>query len=376
MANNTERPNKKETTTPKITTQMPEDKSLTAINNPASKNNLFFSGLTFIMALAAIGLTMSNLYFNQKLNKKLTHENTNLLAQIQQLKISQNSSHEQIDSKAQSIQQSQNELETKLNAVNKQLKTAMNHRFYQNQDWLLLKARYYLELSQINAQWSDNFNAAVALSEQADVLLNQVSAPKILAIRQAIAKDIVLLKSTSTVDVAGLLSKLDAAQIGISNLTIQSTIDDTNSTQTNVENTHTSNPIAWRSRFQDSLNLLEKLVVVRRNDENVKPLISPLFKSILRESIRLNLQEAQWAILNNNPVVYQLALKQAILNLKRTFDESTPKAHALLEELKQLQHIKLTQEKPDIGSALPLLNQMIENKELMNQTTNDSTGDN
>ena len=61
--------------------------------------------------------------------------------------------------------------------------------------------------------------------------------------------------------------------------------------------------------------------------------MSPLYESILKESIRLNLQEAQWAILNNNPAVYQLALKQAITNLKRTFNETSQDIHIFTQTI-------------------------------------------
>ena len=93
------------------------------------------------------------------------------------------------------------------------------------------------------------------------------------------------------------------------------------------------------------MNLLEKMVIIRRDDENISPLISPLYESILKENIRLNLQEAQWAILNNNPAVYQLTLKQAIINLKKSFNKTSQDISSLLKQLQDLQQIKITQDK-------------------------------
>ncbi|TID98295.1 hypothetical protein DIZ66_17770, partial [Legionella pneumophila] len=259
--------------------------------------------------------------------------------------------------------------------LNKELQTAMKQKLYQNNDWLLLKARYYLELAQINVHWSDNFNTSVALLQQADALLKGMNIPKIFTIRQTIAKEIAQLKSISVVDITGILSQLDAAQAAINNLSIQSVVDQ-QEVLNHITKSEESGKTGWRNRLQDSVNFLEKLVVIRRHNENIPPLISPLYESAIKENIRLNLQEAQWAILNNNPAVYQFALNQAIANLKRVFNESSQNTDALIKQLSTLQNVKLTQEKPVVGQAIPLINQMIDNKELLVDQANSKKGEN
>ncbi|PYD07244.1 hypothetical protein DND62_30985, partial [Pseudomonas syringae pv. pisi] len=153
------------------------------------------------------------------------------------------------------------------------LQTAMKQKLYQNNDWLLLKARYYLELAQINVHWSDNFNTSVALLQQADALLKGMNIPKIFTIRQTIAKEIVQLKSISVVDITGILSQLDAAQAAINNLSIQSVVDQ-QEVLNHITKSEESGKTGWRNRLQDSVNFLEKLVVIRRHNENIQPLIS------------------------------------------------------------------------------------------------------
>lgn len=344
-------------------------------NGPCSKNNLIIPGIACVGAIAAIVIALYSINLNNSFQNNLIAANKTLMAEVEELKQKHNSVQEDIDTKAQSLQQMQSTLESKVDGMHKELQTAMQQRLYQNQDWLLLKARYYLELAQINEHWSDNFNAAIALLQEADKLLQQLNTPQIFAVRQAIAKEIAQLKSEPQLDIAGLLSQLDAAQVSVSDLTIQSTITESGAAE-EAETPKTATPSAWRARFQDSLNLLEKLVVVRRNDEDIKPLMSPLFESILRESIRLNLQEAQWAVLNKNDTVYQMALKQAVLNLKRTFNEQGYDTGELIKKLTELQEIKLAEEKPITGLALPLLNQMIDNKELLgNQKDTGGTGE-
>ncbi|HAU0115498.1 TPA: hypothetical protein JBE95_07970 [Legionella pneumophila] len=331
--------------------------------------------LTSLLALLAIIISIYSIQLDKQFQNHQLVENKKLTDELGRIKAEQNTVQKLLDNNANHLQQIQSDLTSKMDSLNKELQTAMKKKLYQNNDWLLLKARYYLELAQINVHWSDNFNTSVALLQQADALLKGMNIPKIFTIRQTIAKEIVQLKSISVVDITGILSQLDAAQAAINNLSIQSVVDQ-QEVLNHITKSEESGKTGWRNRLQDSVNFLEKLVVIRRHNENIQPLISPLYESAIKENIRLNLQEAQWAILNNNPAVYQFALNQAIANLKRVFNESSQNTDALIKQLSTLQNVKLTQEKPVVGQAIPLINQMIDNKELLVDQANSKKGEN
>ncbi|CZG91231.1 uroporphyrinogen-III C-methyltransferase [Legionella pneumophila serogroup 1] len=331
--------------------------------------------LTSLLAFLAIIVSIYSIQLEKQFQNHQLVENKNLTDELGRIKAEQNTVQKLLDNNANHLQQIQSDLTSKMDSLNKELQTAMKQKLYQNNDWLLLKARYYLELAQINVHWSDNFNTSVALLQQADALLKGMNIPKIFTIRQIIAKEIAQLKSISVVDITGILSQLDAAQAAINNLSIQSVVDQ-QEVLNHITKSEESGKTGWRNRLQDSVNFLEKLVVIRRHNENIQPLISPLYESAIKENIRLNLQEAQWAILNNNPAVYQFALNQAIANLKRVFNESSQNTDALIKQLSTLQNVKLTQEKPVVGQAIPLINQMIDNKELLVDQANSKKGEN
>ncbi|HAU1515991.1 TPA: uroporphyrinogen-III C-methyltransferase [Legionella pneumophila] len=331
--------------------------------------------VTSLLAFLAIIVSIYSIQLEKQFQNHQLVENKNLTDELGRIKAEQNTVQKLLDNNANHLQQIQSDLTSKMDSLNKELQTAMKQKLYQNNDWLLLKARYYLELAQINVHWSDNFNTSVALLQQADALLKGMNIPKIFTIRQIIAKEIAQLKSISVVDITGILSQLDAAQAAINNLSIQSVVDQ-QEVLNHITKSEESGKTGWRNRLQDSVNFLEKLVVIRRHNENIQPLISPLYESAIKENIRLNLQEAQWAILNNNPAVYQFALNQAIANLKRVFNESSQNTDALIKQLSTLQNVKLTQEKPVVGQAIPLINQMIDNKELLVDQANSKKGEN
>ncbi|HAT1922954.1 TPA: hypothetical protein JAZ42_08790 [Legionella pneumophila] len=341
----------------------------------SSKYLSLIISLTLLLAVLAIIASIYSIQLEKQFQNHQLIENKKLTEELSRIKADQNTVQKLIDNNANNLQQIQSDLTSKMDSLNKELQTAMKQKLYQNNDWLLLKARYYLELAQINVHWSDNFNTSVALLQQADALLKGMNIPKIFTIRQTIAKEIAQLKSISVVDITGILSQLDAAQAAINNLSIQSVVDQ-QEVLNHITKSDESGKTGWRNRLQDSVNFLEKLVVIRRHNENIQPLISPLYESTIKENIRLNLQEAQWAILNNNPTIYQFALNQAIANLKRVFNESSHNTAVLIKQLSTLQNVKLTQEKPVVGQAIPLINQMIDNKELLVDQANSKKGEN
>ncbi|QMT58917.1 uroporphyrinogen-III C-methyltransferase [Legionella sp. PC997] len=345
-------------------------------NSPLCKNQSLIPILAFIVALGSLGVAAYTLFENNQLETQLSKTQNNFSTQLQQLEQSQVQAQELTNTRENKTEEIQTQWQAKFENLSKQIQNALQQKFYQNQDWLLLKARYYLELAQINSHWSNEIDATVALLEQSDQLLKQLNDPKILNIRQAIAKEIAQIQALPTVDIAGLLSQLDAAQNSIDDLSIPLPM------KGNTHSSENSPPTAndsstWKGRLQGSLNALEKLVVIRRHEQGIEPLISPLFEALLKEKLRLNLQEAQWAVLNNEPSVYQLVLKQAISSLKMNFNEKTPNTAALIKKLTELQQKNVTQKRPAMGSALPMLNELLQSKKTPEtQSLNDGQGGN
>lgn len=329
---------------------------------PLYKNTLLINRLAMAIALGALLIVLYTIQFNKALQNKLLSANEQVTLELQHLKEKQIGILDEANSKTDSIRQTQSELQNKIDTLNKQIQTSIAQEHYQSMDWQLLKARYYLEVAQINTHWSDSNEASITLLEQADTLLNQLNTPKVYAIRQSIAKEIGQLKAIPNIDSAGILSRLDALQSQVNQLRLPLNLNQNDELPQSPTTAHLSN---WQARVQTSLNSLKKLVVIRRNEEELQPLMSPLLESLLKESIYLNLQEAQWAVLNHNTQVYQLALKQAGFNLRKAFNEQTQNLAAILKQIEELKRIKINQEKPQPGQALILLNHFIDSKGLL-----------
>lgn len=336
------------------------DKQVSSL--PNNQRPLFVTHTaTVVVALIALGCAIYAMYTNAQLQRGTKQQVGVLLAQINTLKQQQTDTGDHVDTSIKSIHESQDSLLIKLKLLDKSLHFALQQRLYQAKDWLLLKARYCLELAQINAHWSDNSETTIGLLQQADAMLADVHDQHLFAIRQAIAKEIAQVQAIQKLDMAGMLSQLDAAQSVIANLPLKPSVAPVDKNKVGTVGNDTSS--AWRERLKGSVALLEKLVVVRRHDEDILPLPSPEYEAILRESICLNLQEAQWAVLQNNDFVFQFSLAHAIKNIKRLLSPDTAATKTVIQQLLVLQKIHLTQQKPDLEQSLPLLNQLIESKD-------------
>ncbi|MFJ1269505.1 uroporphyrinogen-III C-methyltransferase [Legionella lytica] len=368
MANGNEEQKKTSETQPKQTMEQSTSPSMNKQGATVKTKSAVALGAV-VIAIGALSSSLYTLSLNKQLQAQLSNQrnqNNQVNRQLDKLEQNEDKTQAQLEAKAKMLEETRTTLQNQFGELNKQLQAAMSQRFYQNQNWLLLKARYYLELAQVNAHWGNSFDATISLLQQSDQLLLQLNEPKVFEIRQAVAKDIAELKATPKMDIAGTLSQLDAAQNSLEDLSIASTLSDMKpaSPAAITPASRENKTSVWRLRWQDSMDVLSKLVVIRRNDEQIKPLISPALEAILKENIRLDLQQAQWAVLNKNTEVYQLVLNQAIKTLQKNFNESAANTAALIKKLTELQQIQLTQKSPEVGShSLPLLNQLIDSKE-------------
>ncbi|WP_133128279.1 uroporphyrinogen-III C-methyltransferase [Legionella nagasakiensis] len=327
----------------------------------SSSRAIFLLTVTILLALIAIGSALYAIYSNVQMHQEERQQRDSFITMLDTIKQQQTENVHQIQATIKTLNQTQQVLKDRLATLEKNLQSMAQQRFYQTKDWTLLKARYYLHLAQINAHWSNNIQTTVALLQQADKLLALTHDHRLFTVRQAIAKEITETQSVPEIDMAGLLSQLDAAQNLVNNIPIKKSVMPPEEKQNNTPNNTT--PSAWRERLKESVSLLEKLVVIRRQDETIQPLLTPTQEAMLRENIRLNLQEAQWAVLQNNETIYKIALNQALKNIQNSFQTTAPMTEALITQLQTMQQTSLVQKKPTIEQSLSLLNQLIESND-------------
>lgn len=334
MATHSNPPSKTVSKAPAKTQKMPPKQT-----TPSTCKQVSLAVLA-VLAAVAVGAALYAVYLNLQLRKEIDTQSLGVLSQMK------------------SIHQKQALLTHQVDTLNATLQTAIQERFYQTKDWMLLKAQYYLQLAQINAHWSANQQTTMVLLQQADALLASIHDKKLFEVRQAIAGEIADIQSSPGLDITGLLSRLDAAQNSTHTLSIKT--DSLTRNQTPHETSSIKAPSTWHDHLKANLKTLEGLVIIRKHAQPIQPLLREGEAHLLRAIIQFNLQEAQWAVLQTNDSVYQIALNQAIQNINRSFNSNQATTKALLITLNELKQCKLTRAKPKVGASLKQLNQFIE----------------
>ena len=293
------------------------------------KTNANAKPILWILTTLAVALATSALYMNQRLTRTLDATRAML---------TQQQSGTEARFQAHRVETQTSEINTKaaIDALRNNVKSTLTTCNNVSDDWRLEKARYLLELAQQQAHWTHDNASTSAMLKEVDTILAPLHNPALLSVRQALAHDISEQKSAPTNDITALLAQLNSADKSTWTLPVKPLPE--NTTKTNKNTTETN-------RLTCAMNALKNLAVIRYNPENLEPKPTLAYEAILRATVRLNLQEAVWAVLERNDTVYQLALTQAQHHLEQTFVSDTTQTQALIQLLNQLKQTKLYQKK-------------------------------
>ena len=226
-------------------------------------------------------------------------------------------------------------------------------------DWLLAEAEYLLRVANQRLMIEKDIRGAMSALESADEVLRETDDVGVYPVRQQLAKDLMTLKGLTDVDRTGLYLTLEAAIDSIHSLTDNALASDrlasTLAQNADTANTNTGGDNWWRQAWQDVKGTLSQVVVVRRLDEPVKPLLSPEQSAYARLNLQLMLEEAALAVLRGHQALYSRSLTKASNAIDSWYDSSNPQIIALSDTLDELSGKNIDPELPDISGSLQLL---------------------
>ncbi|MDY6814503.1 MAG: uroporphyrinogen-III C-methyltransferase [Pseudomonadota bacterium] len=231
-------------------------------------------------------------------------------------------------------------------------------------DWLLAEAEYLLRIANQRLQIEKDIGGAISALRAADEVLAESDDIGVYPVRQQLARELLALKGIENVDRTGLYLTLEAGIDSVNQLTDQALIHesapgfvagDGGATLDATEGGPGLLAQAW-SQFTDTLG---RVVVVRRLDEPVKPLLSPDQSAYARLNLQLMLEEAEMAVLRGNQALYERALGKARGAITDWYNPENPRVKALSDTLAELANRNVDPELPDISKSLDLLKQRL-----------------
>lgn len=230
------------------------------------------------------------------------------------------------------------------------------------EDWLLAEAEYLLNIANQRVLMERTADNAAALLRSADERLQQVSEGtgdgEIFAIRKALNLDLAALEKVVPVDKEGIYLRLYA---------LAETVDDLPRLQlpefaTNSEAADASSDPAvepgWGERIWRGLrNLagsLDRYVRIEDVEAPAQPLVDGYATRLAALNVRLLLEQAQLALLQEEATVYRHSLEKAQTLLQNYYIDSEQNRQ-LRASLAELAAVEVAPELPDISASRVLL---------------------
>lgn len=216
------------------------------------------------------------------------------------------------------------------------------------QDWRLAEAEHLLRMASLRLSALHDTNSARFLLQAADHILMEQDDPAAFAAREQLAKSIAALQSNGSLDRTGLFVRLGALYQQANQLTHLAP-EFVQGQGLQAETASGDGAGRWAQWWEEITRYVR---IDFSASEQVQPLLAGQSLTQVRLALGLALEQAQWAALNGATEVYQQALQQALSIVDAHFSIKDPSVSSLRAQLNELHEQKISQELPDLNTAL------------------------
>lgn len=225
-------------------------------------------------------------------------------------------------------------------------------------DWILAEIEYLIRMANLTLHFQHNIPTTLALLQTADAHLRSIGSLKLLAIRKMLAHDIVALEAVPQVDIPGIYLRLQALDNQVEKLPL---IED--DLKFKADTDADSQPVTstngkWRDTLNNSWRAIKKIIVVRRRQQPIEPLISLQRRNLLDLTIHVLFAQAQWALVQEQETIYKSCLQQIQSLIHSYFIQTNSKTQQLEQALDGLAQQNIAPTLPDISDSLEVIRQL------------------
>lgn len=230
-------------------------------------------------------------------------------------------------------------------------------------EWTLVEVEQVISIASQQLQLAANVSNAIAALEVADARLARADRPSFMLVRRALAQDLEKLKSLPSIDVSGLILRLDQISQQIDRLPLIASVEPRTLSPESPSNDVPSVATPDASWWQQALNwvvalkddLLEdahELIRIQRIDQPDVLLVSPEQGALMKENLKLRLLNARQALLARQEKTWKSDLNAIQAIIPHYFDGTAPQTQHVLRSLKQIQETHIAIELPTLQDSL------------------------
>ena len=224
--------------------------------------------------------------------------------------------------------------------------------------WLGQEAVFLTRLAGQRLLVARDVDAALALLEQADVLLRDTGEPKFEGVRLAIARDRAALAAVPRVDQVGLYARLSGLIDQVDKLQLEFEAPAAAAQPAVAVDTGWWAQVSsgWRAALA---KLSDHLIVRRRSDE-IAQLMTPEWAALARQNIRMLIEQAQIAMLSANQPLFERSLQRASGFVALFAEQDAERVTSIVQTLDALGGETIAPELPELTETRSLLESEVE----------------
>lgn len=228
-----------------------------------------------------------------------------------------------------------------------------------HESWLRAEAQYLLRLASQRVIMARDTESALALLNSADSILRELDDANLHDVRAAVAAEQAALRAVPDVDVEGIYLRLSALIEQAGELRIFQL-------QEQAAQPEAEESDDWQMRlergYEEAARKLSDYIVIRRRDVPMQALMDPQWEGLVRQNLRMLLEQAQVALLSGNQTLYVESLQRAQHWVDQFLDTDEAAARAMAREITQLESQVIQVDMPDMDRSLRALDEAVKRR--------------
>ncbi len=215
-----------------------------------------------------------------------------------------------------------------------------------DQNWIFKEAEYLVHLAQMRINFLQDVPTALSQLMAAEQRLARLNDPKLLATRQQLAHDLGVLRAYHSVDTQGIWLRLSALKDSMATLPLIVSPDMAQAQAVPIASTEQA-MTAWRRTLVQSWREIKSMVKIRHHDEaRLTPILGIMDRQRLQQTVLSLVEQAKWAVLNRNVMIYQQSLEALLQGLPLFLGMTDQQLSVLEAEIQSLQQLEIAPPAP------------------------------
>ena len=229
----------------------------------------------------------------------------------------------------------------------------------QDSRWKIQEANHLARLAAQKLELERDIPSAMNLLQRSDRALSESGSTNVLRVRQRLARDIEVLRSTPAPDQDAAIFRLQALIERVESLSLLGSQREKLLSGRTARSAVTDELAGdTTGLFETSLEFLSTIFVWRKWEDLPEAMLIPGQEAVIRQNFRLMLEQAKFAVLNRSDLLYQHHLKNALDWLQTYIVTETGSGAAAYRELVELTAVEVDTELPSLSESLRTLEQL------------------